>query len=176
MVIIIPGVHPPEITDRFVRDIQKEIDRDYLVLPTEAYLPYNAIAIYQWLGQQQLDKTQPLSFIAFSAGVVGGIGAALAWQLQDGKVRSFIAFDGWGMPLVANFPLYRVSHDYFTHWSSAILGGGTSSFYVEPGVEHLELWRTPNNCRGWQIISPGWKIRCSLTTYLQTTLTGDLNL
>lgn len=166
IIIICPGVHPPELTDRFVQSLALQ---NYLVLPTESYLPYDAIAVYQWIDRQQLDKTQPLSFITFSAGVVGGFGAAIAWQLQGGKIYSFVAFDGWGVPLVANFPIYRVSHDYFTHWSSAILGAGRSGFYVEPAVEHLELWRSPINC-GWRIISPGWKTRDTLNNYLADVL------
>ena len=163
-IIICPGIHPPELTDRFVQSLEL---KNYLVLPTESYLPYNAIAVYQWLNQQ-LSKTQPLSFIAFSAGVVGGFGAAIAWQLQGGKIHSFIAFDGWGVPLGGNFPIYRVSHDYFTHWSSSILGVG-SGFYVEPAIEHLELWRSPISC-GWRVISPGCKTRDTLNNYLADVL------
>ena len=94
-IVIIPGIHSPELTDRFVEGIQDKIEGDYLILPTEECLPYDAIAIYRWLERQLLDK-KPLSFIAFSAGVVGAIGAAIAWQLQGGKVHGFIAFDGWG--------------------------------------------------------------------------------
>ena len=165
-IIICPGIHPPELTDRFVRSLEL---RNYLVLPTERYLPYNAIAVSQWLDRQQLSKTQPLSFIAFSAGVVGGIGAAIAWQIRGGIIHSFVAFDGWGMPLSANFPIYRVSHDYFTHWSSSILGAGQSGFYANPAVEHLDLWRSPN-CWGWQAIDSGWKTRNTLNNYLADVL------
>ena len=165
-IIICPGVHPPELTDRFIRSLELQ---NYLVLPTEIYLPYNAIAVSQWLDRQALSKTQALSWIAFSAGVVGGFGAAIAWQLQGGKIHSFIAFDGWGVPLMANFPIYRVSHDYFTHWSSSILGAGLG-FYVEPAVEHLELWRSPISCCGWRVISPGWKTSDTLNNYLADVL------
>ena len=135
-------------------------------MPTEEYLPYSAIAVYQWLDSQALSKTEPLSFISFSAGVVGSFGAALAWQLQGGKVAHFIAIDGWGMPLIANFALHRISHDYFTHWSSSILGAGHRGFYAEPKVEHLEIWRSPNNCYGWQTIGLGCKTRILLNDYL----------
>ena len=152
------------MTDRFIQSLELE---NYLVLPTERYLPYNAIAVYHWL-DRQLSKTQPITFIAFSAGVVGGFGAAIAWQLQGGKVHSFIAFDGWGVPLGGNFPIYRVSHNYFTHWSSTLLGAGLG-FYAEPAVEHLELWRSPNCC-GWQVISSGWKTRDTLNNYLFNVL------
>ena len=165
-IIICPGVHPPELTDRFVQSLELQ---NYLVLPTQRYLPYNAISVYQWLNEQQLSKTQALSFIAFSAGVVGGFGAAMVWQLQGGKIHTFIAFDGWGVPLVANFPIYRVSHDYFTHWSSTLLGAGRSGFYVEPAVEHLELWRSPTIC-GWRVISSGCKTRDILNNYLADVL------
>ena len=169
-IIICPGIHSPQLTEQFIQEIKVIIeDRKFLILPTDQYLPYSAVSVYQWLRLQLSPlETQPLTFIAFSAGVVGGFGAALAWQLEGGKVKSFIAGDGWGMPLVANFPIYRFSHDYFTHWSSAILGGGNQGFYAEPGVEHLDLWRLPDNCYGWQVISPGCKTRCSVTSYLES--------
>jgi hypothetical protein len=169
-IIICPGIHDPELTDLFIKALQDKIPQDYLVLPTTEYLPYSAIAVYQWLDRQQLSKTEPLAFIAFSAGVVGGLGAAIAWQLQGGRIDKLIAIDGWGMPLIGNFPIYRVSHDYFTHWSSGILGVGTTSFYADPGVEHLELWRSPDTSYGWRIISPGWKTRDLLTDYLAHVL------
>lgn len=169
-IIVIPGVHPTDLTDSFVRGIRDRIKQNLLVLPTESYLPYDAIAVYRWLDKQQLSYTRPSSFICFSAGVVGGFGAALAWQLRGGKIHSFIAIDGWGVPLVANFPIYRISHDYFTHWSSAILGGGSSSFYAEPAVEHLDIWRSPETCKGWRQIAPGWQTRDPLTNYLVNVL------
>lgn len=168
-IIIIPGIHSPQLTESFVTGIEDKIKQKYLVLPTE-YAPYSAIAIYQWLNQQLLSKTELLSFIAFSAGVVGGLGAALAWQFQGGKINSFIAFDGWGMPLLGNFPLYRISHDYFTHWSSGILGGGERGFFADAPVSHLELWRSPNRCRGWQTLGHQLQSRCGLTDYLQEVL------
>ena len=169
-IIICPGVHSAELTQNFIQSTQNTIGQNCLILPTEQYLPYSAIAIFDWLKLQQLSPTQPLSFIAFSAGVVGAIGAANIWQLQGGKVQSFIAFDGWGMPLAGNFPIYRVSHDYFTHWSSGILGAGKSGFYADPEVEHLNLWRSPDTCWGWQIIESGLKSRCFLTDYIQYIL------
>ena len=167
-IIICPGIHPPELTEQFISTIQHKITADLLVLPTERYLPYSAIAVYQWLTKQNLSLTEPLSFISFSAGVVGSFGAAWAWQLQGGKINSFIAVDGWGMPLFANFPIYRVSHDRFTHWSSAILGGG-KGFYADPEVEHLEIWRSPN-AYGWHEISLGCKTRTTLIDYLAVIL------
>ncbi len=172
-IIIIPGIHSPQLSDRFVNSIQNIIKQNYLILPTEKYQPYSATCIYQWLNQQQLSKTEALTFISFSAGVVGGIGAALAWQSQGGKVHSFIAIDGWGMPLIGSFPLYRVSHDYFTHWSSGIFGAGELGFYADPAVEHLDIWRSPELCWGWQIISHGLQTRCLLIDYLRNILGSD---
>lgn len=169
-IIIIPGIHAPELTDSFVDSIQHKIRQNYLILPTEQYQPYSAISIDQWLNQQQLCKTEPLAFIAFSAGVVGGIGAALTWQFQGGKIQSFIAIDAWGMPLIANFPIYRVSHDYFTHFTSRILGAGEFGFYADPDVSHLAIWRSPSCCWGWRIISQGLQTRCLLTDYLVNIL------
>lgn len=91
--------------------------------------------------------------IAFSAGVAGAIPALNLWQLQGGKVAGLLAIDGWGVPAVGNFPIYRLSHDYFTHWSSALLGTGEVNFYADPPVEHLEIWRSPHTCLGWQVNS-----------------------
>jgi hypothetical protein len=103
---------------------------------------------------QQAIQT-PLLFISFSAGVVGAIAAAQMWQGLGGQVRAFLALDGWGVPLWGSFPIHRVSHDAFTHWSSALLGGGSESFYADPAVSHLDLWRAPQTARGWQIQNTG---------------------
>lgn len=168
-IIICPGIHSPQLTEQFLLCIQKRSEREFLVLPTAEYLPYSAIAIFRWLNLQNLSKSEPLSLISFSAGVVGSFGAALAWQMQRGKIAHFIAIDGWGMPLIANFPIYRISHDYFTHWSSSILGAGQGGFYADPEVKHLELWRSPT-CHGWQTISPGYKTRTQLDDYLALVL------
>ncbi|WP_019508507.1 hypothetical protein [Pleurocapsa sp. PCC 7319] len=168
-VVICPGIHAPQLTEDFVQDIKNNtVDQNWLIFPTTKYRPYLAIDIYLWLKQNQLmpAESQPLHFIAFSAGVVGAIGAAWAWQFQGGKIASFVALDGWGMPLLGNFPIYRISHDYFTHWSSALLGAGKEGFYADPEVEHLDLWRSPSNCSGWRVNNSGLKTRDSLTNYL----------
>lgn len=89
--------------------------------------------------------------ICFSAGVVGGIGAAWAWQQSGGKIKALIALDGWGVPLYGNFPIHRLSRDRFTHWSSQLLGAGADSFYADPPVEHLDLWRSPHTAQGWWV-------------------------
>lgn len=66
-------------------------------------------------------------------------------------MKALIAVDGWGVPLSGNFPIHRLSHDYFTHWSSALLGSGDDSFYSDPAVEHLAIWRSPHTCQGWWV-------------------------
>lgn len=175
-IIICPGIHAPELTEQFIQGIQNIIkEQRCLVFPANQYPPYSAITIHYWLKQQLLSSsdTKSLSFIAFSAGVVGGIGAAWAWQLQGGNVSRFIAFDGWGIPLIGNFPIYRISHDYFTHWSSSIVEKDTYNFYADPQIEHLELWRSPKQCWGWQIIARGHKTRITLNHYLANIIGSD---
>ena len=173
--IICPGIHSVALTTSFIEAIHNILgETNYLVLPTERYAPYDPQAIARWLKQYYPSpKDAPaLSFISFSAGVVGSIVAANKWQLQGGKIDSFVAFDGWGMPLAGNFPIYRVSHDRFTHYTSTMLGGAKQGFFAEPEVEHLEIWRSPN-CWGWQIVGFGLKTRCSLLKYLQNILSHD---
>lgn len=175
-IIICPGIHEPELTEQFVQGIQNIIGKQkYLIFPAHQYPPYSAIAVYGWLQKQSFSilETKSLSFIAFSAGVVGAIGAAWAWQFQRGEINRFIAFDGWGMPLIGDFPIYRVSHDYFTHWSSAITGENACNFYADPQLEHLELWRSPHLCWGWQTITHGHKTRITLNNYLANIIISD---
>lgn len=153
--IICPGIHHRTLTSDFI-NILHEYNlltiENSLIFPSHEYPPYWGYLIKQFLEQQlNNNKHQELTFIAFSAGVVGAIKAAWSWQNEGGKIKAFIALDGWGVPLLGNFPIYRLSHDFFTHWSSAILGSGTSSFYADPPVEHLDLWRSPHEVLGWQI-------------------------
>ena len=142
-------------------------DIQWLVFPTDKHPPYSPLAVYDWLNKPEI-LTDKLLFIAFSAGVVGGIGAAIALEEKGVNIKAFIAIDGWGVPLWGNFPQYRFSHDYFTHWSSAILGTGKESFYADPPVEHLAMWRSPETCQGWIVSnSSASKINCSAKDYLQ---------
>lgn len=165
-ICICPGIHPAEITDSFLEQLEIKNNSNLLVFPTEKYAAYSAKDILGFLQNSGLNSNQSILFISFSAGVVGAFGAALAWQSNHGKIKAFIAIDGWGMPLVANFPIYRLSHDYFTHWSSALLGAGNESFYADPTVAHLELWRSPETAFGWWIKQPGCQIRCNAKDFL----------
>ena len=96
----------------------------------------------------------PVTAIGFSGGVVGIAGALLLWQQQGGRVQQLIAIDGWGMPLMG-LPVCRLSHDYFTHWSSLPLGAGKINFYADPPVEHLQMWGDPDRVRGQ--ITESWQ-------------------
>ncbi len=157
-VIICPGIHGPELTQSFLEGLKSLFSNrsnfshsgNILIFPAQDYAALSAFDILQFLheclGSPQ--EASPILFISFSAGVVGAIGAAWGWQLMGGKVKAFIALDGWGVPLSGNFPLHRLSHDEFTHWSCAVIGSGEDSFYADPPVDHLELWRSPQTAQG----------------------------
>lgn len=166
--IICPGIHAPELTVSFLEGLRSQVadnispsnrTENILVFPSQNYPAYSAFDILQFLdncGIKPLDREQrpkSLVFISFSAGVVGAIGAAWTWQFWGGKVKAFIAVDGWGVPLGGDFPIHRISHDLFTHWSSAWLGTGKDNFYTDPPVSHLEIWRSPAAALGWWVHS-----------------------
>lgn len=171
-VIICPGIHAPKLTDSFVASLS--IEQPLLVFPANRYPVYSAWHITHWVRSQKL-VSQKLLFITFSAGVVGGIGAAIALQVMGFEIAAFIAIDGWGVPLFPLFPIYRLSHDYFTHWSSAILGQGDEGFYADPAKSHLELWSSPENCYGWRVSDKEKLLsRCSARDYLKYVITNQL--
>jgi hypothetical protein len=149
--IICPGIHDPHLTQEFLEGLQWK-DTNCLVFPAEDDPAYSAVHVSEFL-RSHLPLQASISLISFSAGVVGAIGAAWTWQLWGGQVKAFFALDGWGVPLAGNFPIYRLSHDYFTHWSSALLGTGEDSFYADPPVDHLDLWRSPHTVPGWRVHS-----------------------
>jgi hypothetical protein len=153
-IIICPGVHELELTQSFIEGLLGQfsisnIRQNIVVFPAENYPAYSAFHIWQFLRDANLAYSQPVIFISFSAGVVGAIAAAWMWQSQGGRVKAFIAIDGWGVPLGGDFPIHRLSHDYFTHWSSALLGGGEESFWADPAVGHLQIWSQPQSVVGW---------------------------
>lgn len=160
LLVICPGIHAPSLSDRFVAALQRqlsnskaaaeELPQPYAILPTQRYAPFNGLAVWSFL-QKAAESQIPLLIIGFSAGVVGAIAAAQLWQKQGWEVVALIAVDGWGVPQIGSFPLYRVSHDHFTHWSSALLGTGLESFYAEPPIDHLDLWQFPERAMGYQV-------------------------
>jgi hypothetical protein len=143
------------LTYQFVADLGK-LSHPVLIFPADRYPAYSGWHILQFLQAHYreggLASKDEVLLIGFSAGVVGAAGAAVLWQAVGGRVKSLIAIDGWGVPLWGNFPIYRISHDAFTHWSSALLGAGEESFYAEPPVAHLELWRSPQRAQGWHVV------------------------
>jgi hypothetical protein len=159
-IIICPGMHEPEFTKNFISEglysasdsLRTPIWGEILVYPGEGLLAVSSLHILQFLRDRlQNQLKSPVVFISFSAGVVGAIGAASSWQLLGGNIKAFIAIDGWGVPLAGNFPIHRLSHDYFTHWSSSLLGSGYDNFYAEPAVDHLSMWKSPQSVAGWWI-------------------------
>lgn len=154
-VVICPGIHAPELTQEFVQGLKtKSSQINFLIFPTHNYAVLSPLHILQFLRSQLGDpqrRSSPIVFITFSAGVVGAITAANLWQSLGGQVLALVAIDGWGVPLFGNFSLHRLSHDYFTHWSSAMLGSGSANFYAEPAVDHLTLWRSPQTVSGCYI-------------------------
>lgn len=175
--ILCPGYHSPTFTTDFLNNLypdwrSREKSGHLLIYPTQDYPAHDAFKITDFLQYSLADQPDriniPLTFIGFSAGAVGAIGAAWWWQQQGGDVKGLIALDGWGMPVLGSFPVYRLSHDYFTHWSSAILGNGMESFWADPAVEHLELWHSSDTVKGWWLSpTPGGKYTALPTTAKQ---------
>lgn len=169
-IIICPGIHDPTLTGDFIANLQQHSVNleNYLIFPTDRYPAFSGFHLWQFLQEQQISK-KPLTFLAFSAGVVAAIAAAQFYQLNGGKVEKIIALDGWGVPLWGNIPIYRCSHDYFTHWSSALMEIGRISFYADPPVEHLALWRSPHQVSGWMINKNNYSFTTE-ATFLATLL------
>ena len=162
MIIIVPGFHPPDLTADFLQGMGwQNLSPEELLLLPENILPYDSIQIFQWLSQQVSLET-PVYLIAFSAGVVGAMGAAILWEQQGGKIEHFFALDGWGVPILPLFPTTRISHDEFTHYTSQLLGRGKQPFYCSPPVEHLALWQNPHLAYGWWEIKYGCKVYSSV--------------
>lgn len=142
-ILICPGMHPPVLTESFVSELSLEILENCRIFPSDRLPVYSP--------QHLLDFFSPseaVLIIAFSAGVVGAIAAARIWHRQGIRIAAFIAIDGWGVPLSGEFPIHRVSHDQFTHWSSLMMGGNATHFYADPSVDHLTLWHSPTEVRG----------------------------
>lgn len=163
--VICPGMHPPQLSQQMIADLTPW-------LPLEQ-LDVSLFETHDWTGKlsgyrlrQQLQHLQgdqrtasaalrSLLFLAFSAGCIGAISAAHHWQHRGGTVLAFFAMDGWGVPLAADFPIYRLSHDRWTHDTSALLGTGGTNFYADPPVAHRTLWSQPSQVEGWQVSRDG---------------------
>lgn len=149
--IICPGVHAPVWTQDFLQQLEACIPTTQAarqVFAAANERPWSPYQLRCFLDEQAIAPTRPLIFIAFSAGCVAAISAAHYWSSQGKSVAAVIAFDGWGVPMAGPFPIYRLSHDAFTHHTSAWLGHGQASFYADPPVSHQALWRNPQHVRG----------------------------
>lgn len=141
-IFICPGIHPPELTQEFISKVRLPLER-CSVFPSDRHPVYSPQHILEFF-----EPDDAIVIIAFSAGVVGAISAARIWQRRGIRIARLIAIDGWGVPLFGEFPIHRVSHNRFTHWSSLILGGNATHFYADPAVEHLTIWHSPESVRG----------------------------
>lgn len=177
--VICGGEHSPSLTDSFVRQVflltpKLYLPPNLLVFPSTwgpVWSPFHILKFLELsLTPMPFENLPAVIFISFSAGVAGAIGAAWGWQQRGGKVAAFFALDGWGVPLVGDFPIYRLSHDYFTHWSSALLGSGEESFYATGPVSHLQLWEMPQTVQGW------WHNTASFGSYPPRPTTAALFL
>jgi hypothetical protein len=177
--MICPGVHDSCLTTSFLTALDlTRLGLSAWTVPTDRCPPYSGWHIQQFVRDQLLvgdpdgRRPPPLLWIGFSAGVVGAIAAAHLWQSQGGQVVALIAVDGWGVPLAGDFPIHRISHDAFTHWSSVGLGPAGDSFYADPGVPHLDLWRSPHTATGWQTspASPGFRQATTAATFITALL------
>jgi hypothetical protein len=155
-ICICPGFHSPQLTQSFLQELafvnlSSSLSVNTRTATAKNYTVLSAINIIQHLTKTygQPHQAAPILFISFSAGVLGALGAAWGWQLMGGKVKAVIAIDGWGVPLMGDFPIHRLSHDYFTHQTSIVVNPSEDSFYADPGVEHLQMWRSPSTVTGW---------------------------
>ncbi len=157
--VLCPGIHPDHFTVEFLTGIARS-PQTCLIVPTSRLPVYSPQHVFEFLQASWTDPIapHPVCFIAFSAGVVGALGAARNWHRQGGQVAAFLAFDGWGVPLHESFSVYRFSHDYFTDWTSGLLGQGDRHFYADPPMSHLDLWRSPQQTMGYLT---GSRQRCS---------------
>ncbi|MEL6248968.1 MAG: hypothetical protein AAFY78_19540 [Cyanobacteria bacterium J06648_16] len=149
-----PGFHSPTLTDALITALA--VHQPVLPVPLRvsdflARYPDPVVA-------------PPIGILAFSAGVVATVPLLWRWQQAGGQVAGLIALDGWGVPLLGDYPIYRLSHDRFTHRSSLPLGSGPLNFYADPPVPHLALWQSPQTALGWQVEQRNGQYRVSEAT------------
>lgn len=175
--IICGGFHSFTLTINFFAYLKTIIydiyEENSILISKDNIQPYDGLNIYNYIHKhfQKSLNSNPIILLGFSAGVVGAIIAGNLWQKNGGKVKALFAFDSWGVPLMADFPCYRISHDYFTHLS--YLGGEKNGFYASPSVSHLELWRSPEKIEGWWEIKLGIKKRSNLKEFFKYCLTEN---
>lgn len=148
--IVCPGFHEPALTDGFVRSLPSFVVPH--VVKTFPADPWSTFCKIREVFQEQA-VGQAVAGIGFSGGVVGLVGALKIWQQQGGAIAKLIAIDGWGVPTL-DLPVCRMSHDEFTHVTSAALEKKGSHFYADLAVDHLAMWGAPAQVKGWQTKGP----------------------
>jgi len=174
--IICAGIHPLTWTDDFVANLNhSEINlkpENLLIFPTDLFRAYDGQKIFQFIQESypQPNFSPPFIIIGFSAGVVGALIASRLWQRHGGKVLALIALDGWGVPLIADFPIFTLCHDYFTHLTLIKFNSQVDSFYAEPSVSHEHIWRSPLQTIGWWQKPDGTKQKTNAMTIIKSCL------
>lgn len=144
--VVCPGIHPESVTLAFLQNLALAPSGCF-VFPAHRQPAYSPQHLLDWLLPQPMWQ-QGVCFIAFSAGVVGALGAARRLHRAHTPVK-LIAIDGWGVPLIEPFGVHRLSHDEMTHRTSLLLGPWSGEhFYADPPVDHLEMWRSPHQVGG----------------------------
>lgn len=155
--IVCNGFHPPEATQQLIADISYPAsDRPHRPLsdprlsihshPDPSCRQLLAPLSSRSLRRMLQEIADPVIFLAFSAGCLAAAGAARHRHYQSsGQVLALFAIDGWGIPLAEPYPVHRLSHDRFTHLTSA---GPGEHFYADPAVDHLRLWQRPSQVAG----------------------------
>ena len=178
-ILICPGMHPPNWTAAFIQGLGPALQDcgPVHVFPAEHEPAISGLHILHFIRERlplpagPWSQSQPaLIVISFSAGVVGAAQMAWLWQGLGGRLHRFFALDGWGVPLPPSWPLYRLSHDRCTDWSSAILGVGCDRFFADPPVSHAHLWQQPHQTTGWwlhqAIHGPAFKIPITAADFM----------
>ncbi|TVQ41733.1 MAG: hypothetical protein EA365_16930 [Gloeocapsa sp. DLM2.Bin57] len=171
IILVCPGFNQAELNHSFINAFPNQ-DEHWLLYPSHQLPPYSPQDILDFCSKSlpKSNMTLEVILIGFSAGVVGIQSVATRLDKNQVKVKALIAIDGWGVPLWGDFPTYRISHDYFTHWSSTILGAGNESFYADPPVDHLQLWRSPQTTKGWKVNNNGSKIATTALKFIEEIL------
>lgn len=149
--LICSGYHSPDLTHDFMQALLQVLTPDRLwIRPI-----WSAPELGPWiLSASAPQQDRLLHVIAFSAGVVVAYPLLMAWQHMGGTSRC-IAIDGWGMPLLGNLDIYRMSHDRWTHNTTYFPSPQESQgyFYSDPAVDHLAIWQTPHTTHGFGAIN-----------------------
>ncbi len=162
-VILCPGLQGADQSPHFWQAIQAQRSAaiaaalpsslPWVVIPPDCPV-YSPQHVYEYIQSYATAGLEEWIWIAYSAGVVGALGAARRWHEQF-PIRALIALDGWGLPLTAPFPVYHLSHDGVTHFGVKFMNRLAGTFYAEPAVSHLELWRSPQTVTGWASYTQG---------------------